>query len=199
MTTLSHKICILDMDFRKNNPSIHKILSHKKERTQHWNFSLNLDKNKMTRRTLDPEKLVKIHIYNNLLAYYRETCLSIFVPKRQRIFVPLSHFDVRVIHSRSDGTHKIANIYGSRDALPIPLYIISGQMVFNQNHNFIHILICRLVWGYKAAYELIRGSATYAQQYYSLLSVIFYLVRHEVLLQPLTVRYPVIGVPFNAG
>ena len=81
----------------------------------------------MTRRTLDPEKLVKIHIHNNLLAYYSETCLSIFVPKRQRIFVPLSHFDVRVIHSRSDGTHKIANIYGSRDALPIPLYIISGQ------------------------------------------------------------------------
>ena len=81
----------------------------------------------MTRRTLDPEKLVKIHIYNNLLAYYSETCLSIFVPKRQRIFVPLSHFDVRVIHSRSDGTHKIANIYGSRDALPIPLYIISEQ------------------------------------------------------------------------
>ena len=28
-----------------------------------------------------------------------------------------------VIHSRSDGTHKIANIYGSRDALP--LYILS--------------------------------------------------------------------------
>ena len=82
----------------------------------------------MTRRTLDPEKLVKIHIYNNLLAYYSETCLSIFVPKRQRIFVPLSHFDVRVIHSRSDGTHKIANIYGSRDALPIPLYIISGNI-----------------------------------------------------------------------
>ena len=82
----------------------------------------------MTRRTLDPEKLVKIHIYNNLLAYYSETCLSIFVPKRQRIFVPLSHFDVRVIHSRSDGTHKIANIYGSRDALPIPLYIISAVM-----------------------------------------------------------------------
>ena len=82
----------------------------------------------MTRRTLDPEKLVKIHIYNNLLAYYSETCLSIFVPKRQRIFVPLSHFDVRVIHSRSDGTHKIANIYGSRDALPIPLYIISGLL-----------------------------------------------------------------------
>ena len=80
----------------------------------------------MMRRTLDPEKLVKIHIYNNLLAYYSETCLSIFVPKRQRIFVPLSHFDVRVIHSRSDGTHKIANIYGSRDALPIPLYIISA-------------------------------------------------------------------------
>ena len=96
----------------------------KKERTQHWNFSLNLDKNKMTRRTLDPEKLVKIHIYNNLLAYNSETCLSIFVPKRQRIFVPLSHFDV---HSRSDGTHKIANIYGSRDALPIPLYIISAK------------------------------------------------------------------------
>ena len=81
----------------------------------------------MTRRTLDPEKLVKIHIYNNLLAYYSETCLSIFVPKRQRIFVPLSHFDVRVIHSRSDGTHKIANIYGSRDALPISLYIISAD------------------------------------------------------------------------
>ena len=83
----------------------------------------------MTRRTLDPEKLVKIHIYNNLLAYYSETCLSIFVPKRQQIFVPLSHFDVRVIHSRSDGTHKIANIYGSRDALPIPLYIISAPAV----------------------------------------------------------------------
>ena len=46
--------------------------------------------------------------------------------KRQRIFVPLSHFDVRVIHSRSDGTHKIANIHGSRDTLPIPLYIISA-------------------------------------------------------------------------
>ena len=87
----------------------------------------------MTRRTLDPEKLVKIHIYKNLLAYYSETSLSIFVPKRQQIFVPLSHFDVRVIHSRSDGTHKIANIYGSRDALPIPipLYIISAIGLFH--------------------------------------------------------------------
>ena len=45
-----------------------------------------LGKNKITRRTLDPEKLVKIHIHNNLLVYYSETCLSIFVPKRQRIF-----------------------------------------------------------------------------------------------------------------
>ena len=39
--------------------------------------------------------------------------------------MPVSHLHARAIYTRSDGTVKIANLYGSRDALPIPLYIIS--------------------------------------------------------------------------
>ena len=38
---------------------------------------------------------------------------------------------VRDYNNISGGTEKIANIYGSRDTLPIPLYIISDFGNFN--------------------------------------------------------------------
>ena len=69
--------------------------------------------------------MTKNTFYYNVLDRSSRYYLPFLVTPNKRILMPVSHLHARAIYTRSDGAVKIANLYGSRDALPIPLYIIS--------------------------------------------------------------------------